>query len=161
MDSYMFKQFLKDNKAPFKDKVYEMLSNKGSHKEYYDDGYVDKEKLFKMLMSEEEGFNDEEARYIVSQMYHISGGRKHSGEHYDMTKAKEICERYRSIIPSSNTHADVYIAINAQYHDYCELFKAWFGENIDVKVFESAVNFWFKDDDYITENKVYKYFKCM
>lgn len=51
------------------------------------------------------------------------------------------------------------IALNAQYHDYCELLKAWFGDNIDTKVIESAVNFWFKDDDYKGGNKVYKYFR--
>lgn len=46
------------------------------------------------------------------------------------------------------------------YHDYCELLKAWFGDNIDTKVVESAINFWFKDDDYKSGgSKVYKYFR--
>lgn len=71
----------------------------------------------------------------------------------------EVADRYRGIIPQSATVADVYIALNAQYHDYCELLKAWFGDNIDTKVIESAVNFWFKDDDYKGGNKVYKYFR--
>ena len=92
-------------------------------------------------------------------MYHTSSGRKFVGEKYDMSKAKEVSDRYRGIIPSSATVADVYVAINAQYHDYCELLKAWFGDNIDTKVIESAVNFWFKDDDYKGGNKVYKYFR--
>lgn len=36
----------------------------------------------------------------------------------------------------------------------------WFGDNIDTKVVESAINFWFKDDDYKSgDNKVYKYFR--
>lgn len=43
---------------------------------------------------------------------------------------------------------DVYVAINAQYHDYCKLFDSWFGGNIDNKVFESAITFWFKDVDF-------------
>ena len=75
-------------------------------------------------------------------------GRKYVGEKFDMTKAKEVCERYRGIIPHTITHADVYVAINAQYHDYCELFKSWFGDGIEQKIIESAVIFWFKDDDY-------------
>ena len=50
------------------------------------------------------------------------------GEKFDMTKAKEVCARYRGIIPQTVTHADVYVAINAQYHDYCELFKSWFSD---------------------------------
>lgn len=51
-------------------------------------------------------------------MYHTSGGRKFVGEKYDMSKAKEVAERYRGIIPQSATYADVYVALNAQYHDY-------------------------------------------
>lgn len=43
---------------------------------------------------------------------------------------------------------DVYVAINAQYHDYAKLFEEWFGGNIDNKVFESAITFWFKDVDF-------------
>ena len=38
--------------------------------------------------------------------------------------------------------------------------KAWFGDNIDTKVVESTINFWFKDDDYNSGgSKVYKYFR--
>lgn len=122
----------------------------------------DKDKLFKMMLEEggiSSHFNESNAKYLVSQMYHTSGGKKFVGEKYDMSKAKEVCERYRGIIPQSTTHADVYVALNAQYHDYCELLKAWFGDNIDTKVIESAVNFWFKDDDYKGGNKVYRYFR--
>lgn len=32
-------------------------------------------------------------------MYHTENGRKYSGEKFDMHKAKEICERYRGILP--------------------------------------------------------------
>lgn len=124
----------------------------------------DKDKLFRMMLEEDGGtsnhFNESTAKYLVSQMYHTSGGRKFVGEKYDMSKAKEVAERYRGIIPQSATYADVYVALNAQYHDYCELLKAWFGDNIDTKVVESAINFWFKDDDYKSGgSKVYKYFR--
>lgn len=124
----------------------------------------DKDKLFRMMLEEDGGtsnhFNESTAKYLVSQMYHTSGGRKFVGEKYDMSKAKEVAERYRGIIPQSATYADVYVALNAQYHDYCELLKAWFGDNIDTKVVESAINFWFKDDDYKGGgSKVYKYFR--
>lgn len=89
------------------------------------------------------------------------GGGKYVGEKSDMLKAKEICERYRGIIPQSATHGDVYVAINAQYHDYCGLFKAWFGDSVDSKIVESAINFWFKDDDFKEGCKVWKYFNMM
>lgn len=52
---------------------------------------------------------------------------------------------------------DVYVAINAQYHDYAKLFEEWFGGNIDNKVFESAITFWFKDVDFDCD-KVWEYF---
>lgn len=46
---------------------------------------------------------------------------------------------------------------DAQYHDYCKLFDSWFGGNIDNKVFESAITFWFKDVDF-DGDKVWEYF---
>lgn len=90
-------------------------------------------------------------------MYHTENGRKYSGEKFDMHKAKEICERYRGILPTSATVADVYVVINSQYHDYAELFKNWFGDGIEQKIVESAIVFWFKDADCKAENKVVEY----
>lgn len=78
-------------------------------------------------------------------------------EKFDMHKAKEVCERYRGILPTSATVADVYVAINSQYHDYVELFKNWFGDGIEQKIVESAIVFWFKDADCKAENKVVEY----
>mgnify|MGYP002541713982 CR=1 FL=1 len=95
--------------------------------------------------------------YLVADMYHTENGRKYSGEKFDMHKAKEICERYRGILPTSATVADVYVAINSQYHDYAELFKNWFGDGIEQKIVESAIVFWFKDADCKAENKVVEY----
>lgn len=94
---------------------------------------------------------------LVADMYHTENGRKYSGEKFDMHKAKEICERYRGILPTSVTAADVYVAINSQYHDYAELFKSWFGDGIEQKIVESAIVFWFKDADCKAENKVVEY----
>lgn len=37
------------------------------------------------------------------------------------------------------------------------LFEEWFGGNIDNKVFESAITFWFKDVDF-DGDKVWEYF---
>lgn len=59
----------------------------------------------------------------------------------------------------SATPTDVYVAINSQYHDYVELFKSWFGDNVDQKIIESAIIFWFKDVDCKSRNKVVSYFK--
>lgn len=110
-------------------------------------------------MNEDKHFDESEAKYIVSDMYHTENGRKYTGEKFDMHKAKEICERYRGILPTSATPADVYVAINSQYHDYAELFKNWFGNDIEQKIVESAIVFWFKDADAKSENKLVNYFR--
>ena len=68
------------------------------------------------------------------------------------SQKQAINEAYRR-----NEPCDVYVAINAQYHDYCKLFDSWFGGNIDNKVFESAITFWFKDVDF-DGDKVWEYF---
>lgn len=124
-----------------------------------DDEMYNMMKYMRHSMNEGEHFNDSEAKYLVAEMYHVENGRKHTGEKFDMHKAKEICERYRGILPTSVTPADVYVAINTQYHDYAELYKNWFGDNIDQKVIESAIVFWFKDADCKVENKVVEYLK--
>lgn len=60
-------------------------------------------------------------------------------------------------LPNDVEPCDVYVAINAQYHDYAKLFEEWFSGNIDNKVFESAITFWFKDVDF-DGDKVWEYF---
>lgn len=60
-------------------------------------------------------------------------------------------------VPNDVELCDVYVAINAQYHDYAKLFEEWFGGNIDNKVFESAITFWFKAVDF-DGDKVWEYF---
>lgn len=87
----------------------------------------------------------------------IKDNKKYIGEKYDMNKAHEICERYKEVLPNDVEPCDVYVAINAQYHDYAKLFEEWFGGNIDNKVFESAITFWFKDVDF-DGDKVWEYF---
>lgn len=122
-----------------------------------------KENLMKLLVmgaySDEdyEHFDKKEAEYLVDEMYHIKNGKKYIGEKYDMQKAHEVCERYKEHLDDDVCVEDIYVAINAQYHDYCKLFESWFGSNFDNKVFESAITFWFKDVDF-DGNKVWDYF---
>lgn len=72
-----------------------------------------------------------------------------------------VCHVYEKLRDAdSYTIGDIYVAINAQYHDYCELFEKWFGSNFDEKIIASAVDFWFEDDDF-DGNKVWKYFNEM
>ena len=103
--------------------------------------------------------NEQDALNIVSEMYHIENGKKYIGEKYDMYKAKEICNKYKGLLSPLISVCDIYIAINSQYHDYINLYKTWFSDNVDNKIIESAIVFWFMDDDYKEENKVHNYFK--
>lgn len=126
------------NKNDREEKILTMLMSGG----YNDDGYY---------------FNEYEAKEVVEQMYHVKDNKKYIGEKYDMNKAHKICERYKEVLPNDVEPCDVYVAINAQYHDYAKLFEEWFGGNIDNKVFESAITFWFKDVDF-DGDKVWEYF---
>lgn len=119
--------------------------------------YEDKEKLMYMLNRSSEELDKSEAKQIVSEMWHTNNDRKYVGEKFTMEKAKEVYNKYKHIL-SDFTVEEVYVAINAQYHDYCSLFKNWFGDNIDNKIIESAIKFWFMDVDYSDGNKVLKYF---
>ena len=99
-------------------------------------------------------------KQFISNTYSCIEGRgKHSGEKFDISKAKEICERYRGILPTSISANDVYVAINSQYHDYAELFKSWFGDGIEQRIIESAIIFWFKDADCKAEKQVVEYLR--
>lgn len=130
--------FLQSQKQAIEEKILTMLMSGG----YNDDGYH---------------FDEYEAKEVVEQMYHVKDNKKYIGEKYDMNKAHEICERYKEVLPNDVEPCDVYVAINAQYHDYAKLFEEWFGGNIDNKVFESAITFWFKDVDF-DGDKVWEYF---
>lgn len=103
-------------------------------------------------------FDEFEAKEIVSEMYHYDGDRKHTGEHFDMHKAKEVFNKYKDSFVTKASPEDVYIAINAFYHDFCKVLKSWFGSNIDEKIILLAMTFWFKDDDY-QGNKLMNYFE--
>lgn len=106
----------------------------------------------------DEHFNKQEAKRTVDEMYHVKDGKKYIGEKYDMQKAHEVCSKFKDKLEDEVEVADVYVAINAQYHDYCELFEKWFGKgNFDDMIFESAISFWFDDVDF-GEDKLWKYF---
>jgi hypothetical protein len=92
-------------------------------------------------------------------MYHFEQGKKHTGEYFDMHKAKEVKEMYKRILPEDVSEIDIYVAINAQYHDYSALFKSWNRNNVDHRIIESAIVFWFCDVDYPGKSKVFDYFQ--
>lgn len=108
-------------------------------------------------------FNEYFAKEQVSRMYHTQlDGYICKGEVYNESVAKCI---HKKLCKYANEHItlwDVYVAINAQYHDHCVEYKTWFKnidkEELDDKVFSAAINFWFGDED-AGNSKVWNYFK--
>ena len=122
----------------------------------YDEYPMSKHAMYTNMSDEH--FDAHEAKQIVAEMYHYDMNRRHTGEHFDMRKAEEILAKYKDSFVSKATPEDVYVAINATYHDLCSLFKSWFGSNIDERIILTAITFWFKDDDY-QGNKILDYFE--
>lgn len=79
---------------------------------------------------------------------------------YVCSYAFNFCIWHKLVI----TYWDVYVALNAQYHDNIELYKEWFGEdnieNIKDKIIESAIVNRFEDEDAGIE-KVWNYFRAI
>lgn len=113
---------------------------------------------FDSIEEKQDRFNEKSAKEIVSKMYHTENGKKYIGEKYNTQQAKDIHDRYRSVIPQTVTCYDVYVALNEHYHNYCLLFKSWFGESIDIKIIESAIVYWFRDEDWKDGCKIWKHF---
>ena len=103
------------------------------------------------------------AKYQVSHMYHTKkDGTVCRGEVFTIEQAKQVYERYVRNINPSYTYWDVYVALNAQYHDYAKLYQEWFDcdakDILKDKVIQAALIFWFQDED-AGEGKVWNYFK--
>ena len=157
-DSYRPKPRLHDSDSwePYYGKDVYRNKNKGYMDLIKDLDEADRGELMFML-NRDTHITEHQAKDIVSDMWHTSSNKKYIGEKFDMHKAHEVYNKYKQALEDYSVE-DVYIAIKAQYHDYCSLFKLWFGDNIDNKIIESAIKFWFMDVDYQGGNKVHKYF---
>ena len=109
------------------------------------------------------GFDETYAMYQVSNMYHTkANGVVCRGQIFTVEDAKAIYDKHVRNINREITYWDVYVAVNAQYHDYIRMYKQWFPnlteEQLDEKIIHSAINFWFEDED-AGSGKVWNYFK--
>jgi hypothetical protein len=103
-------------------------------------------------------FTDAEANEIVASMKHTYDYGLYKGEQFTRKDAEDLFEHYsgKYHIPSLN---HLYIALNAQYHDYHNVFCKYLKcENIEDLVVCSCLEFWFGDEDY-SGDKVLNYFK--
>lgn len=59
---------------------------------------------------------------------------------------------------------DVYVALNAQYHDNINLYEKWFpnatNNEIEDKIVEATISNWFEDED-ASSDKVWEYFRVI
>lgn len=59
---------------------------------------------------------------------------------------------------------DVYVALNAQYHDNIDLYEKWFSNandsEIEEKIIEATIANWFEDKD-ASSDKVWEYFRVI
>lgn len=72
-----------------------------------------------------------------------------------------LTQEQQNMLLSNQDYVNNYNALQsmaqAEVLNYAKLFEEWFGGNIDNKVFESAITFWFKDVDF-DGDKVWEYF---
>jgi len=52
---------------------------------------------------------------------------------------------------------DVYVAINGAWHDKVNLFRKWSSEKCEQMVIEDAIVFYFQDEDWKSDGKVWDY----
>lgn len=110
-----------------------------------------------------EHFDEVYAMCQVNDMYHTkANGVICRGQIFTVEDAKAIYDKHVRNINREITCWDVYVAVNAQYHDYIRMYKQWFPnlteEQLDEKIIHSAINFWFEDED-AGSGKVWNYFK--
>lgn len=89
-------------------------------------------------------FDEVYATYQVDNMYHTDNkGNKITSLMFTPIDVRKLYDKKFKSINSNITFWDVYVALNAQYHDNIELYKEWFGEdnieNIKDKIIESAI----------------------
>lgn len=127
---------------------------------------TDKEKFWEVMKDIHEDikgkhFDEVYAEYEVSDMYSTNiRGVVVRGEVISFKEAEKVYENYKRFFKQPANVWDVYVALNAQYHDYYTLYYEWLdGDEAKVheKIILSAITFWFKDED-AKEGKVWDYF---
>lgn len=133
------------------------------------DSDLDKTQLWSIMRDVHEKlygkhFDEHYATWEVDQMYHICKDN-HREDHsimFTIDEATEIHHKYFKHKKTDVTCWDMYVALNAQYHDNIELYKVWFSDNtieqLRDKIVESCCINWFEDVD-ASDVKVWNYFK--
>lgn len=131
---------------------------------------IDEEDLFEIMKDFHERlagkhFNEPYAIYQVSQMYHTNNKAvKIDTPLFSIENAKKIYDRRIRPLNKDVTMWDVYVALNAQYHDNIDLYEKWFSNandsEIEEKIIEATIANWFEDED-ASSDKVWEYFRVI
>jgi len=105
-------------------------------------------------------YNECFAREDVAGMHHKSAkGEVIKGEHWNM---EQVAAAIKGVsIPGNTNIWDVYVALNANWHDKNVKFAEWFGTDADRKIIEDAVSFYFMDEDGPKDGKIWEYMCAM
>ena len=103
--------------------------------------------------------------FIALIMYHTNNkGVKIDTPLFSIENAKKIYDRRIRPLNKDVTMWDVYVALNAQYHDNIDLYEKWFSNandsEIEEKIIEATIANWFEDED-ASSDKVWEYFRVI
>ena len=126
-----------------------------------------KERYWKVLRDTHElmygkHFDKEYAEWQVERMHHKSpDGKVYKGEHWTMEQTTDVMMKYKMKLSPEITPYDFYVALNTEWHDYICWAKEHFPNEADAEnaIIEMAVRFWFMDDDWEGNDKVWVYFR--
>lgn len=80
------------------------------------------------------------------------------------TKYIQIDNQLKQLVQEALINWDVYVALNAQYHDNIDLYEKWFSNandsEIEEKIIEATIANWFEDED-ASSDKVWEYFRVI
>lgn len=110
-------------------------------------------------------FTEPYAIHQVSEMYHTNNKGTHIHEPlFTVEDAKKVYDKHIKSLGKGYTIWDVYVALNAQYHDNINLYNKWFPnateDEIEEKIVQATIINWFEDEDG-SDDKIWEYFKVI
>lgn len=108
-------------------------------------------------------FDKDYAEWEVANMHHVGDdGREYKGERWSMKEASQVAQKYRGRYPHEYNDYDIYVALNAQWHDTICTAKRHFAsvEEAENYIVDEAIAVWLNDSDWGSTDKVWCYFAC-
>lgn len=131
-----------------------MMCLKEKEPEVYDEAMRDLHEIFCGAH-----YNECFAIEAVECMHHKDKkGEEIKGEHWSVNQVSGVIKGFN--LPSTTTIWDVYVALNANWHDKEIKFNEWFGDNADRRIIEDAINFYFHDED-AEDGKIWHYMEAV